>query len=207
MATSSKNELFGRILEALASGVHEFLAEFRAAWPGETMYSLLFELPCEGTHAHAAVATEEGLARIAEKYASKGYRISDGETLTALRIWLRWAGPEDGWFQGNETHCFDRVSNLLDEAFAAKYMEMFDGQLNDLALATLRDLDVRGVFGSTAERERIVLGMCYIGGDNSDEEFLEWAERVNPPAVIERLRREMDESRAMAERIPSPGSK
>jgi hypothetical protein len=204
MATSSKDELFARIMEALAAGVHEFLAEFRAAWPREAMYSFLFELPCEGTHAHAAVATEEGLTRVAEKYASKGYGISDAETLTALRTWLRWAGPEDGWFQGSETHCFDRVSSLLDEAFAAKYMEMFDGQLNDLALATLGDLDVRWVFGSAAERERIVLGMCYIGGDNSDEEFLEWAERVNPPAVIERLRHEIDESRAMGERIASP---
>jgi hypothetical protein len=199
MAKQTREELFASIREALAAGVRDFLTEFRAAWPGETMYGFLFELPCEGTHAHAAAATEEGLIRVADRYASRGYRAKTGDTPTVLRTWLRWAGPEDGWYQGNDTNAFLRASQLLDDAFAAGFMKSFDGQLNDLALAALRDLDALGEFGSGADRERVVLGMCYIGGDNSDEEFLGWAKRVNPPAVMKRLRRELTESGAAGE--------
>jgi hypothetical protein len=200
----SKEKVFARIQDALATGAQAFLGNFRSTLPGETMYSFLFELPCEGTHAHAAVATEEGLIRVAEKYAGWGYRAKDGDTAVALRTWLRWAGPEDGWFQGGDMDCFVTVSDAVDEAVAAGHMEPFDGQLNTLALAALRAMDARGVFGVGIERDMVVLGMCYIGGDNSDEEFLGWAEEVNPPAVMSRLRREIKESRATDERIARP---
>lgn len=127
--------------------------------------------------------------------------------MAALRTWLRWAGPEDGWYQGLETEAFVPTSQHLDEAVAAGWMELYDGQLETQALAALRQLDAEGVFGRGANREVVVLGLCYIGGDNSDEDFLAWAEQVNPPVVMERLIREIGESRAMSDRIPSPGSR
>ena len=35
------------------------------------------------------------------------------------------------------------------------------------------------------------MGLCYIGGDNSEREFLSWPKQVNPPKVYKRLRREL----------------
>ncbi|HEX4609247.1 MAG TPA: DUF4303 domain-containing protein [Urbifossiella sp.] len=162
-------------------------------------------MPPEGTHAHAAVATEEGLTRVAKKYMAKDYAAGLDDAVPLLRTWLRWAGPEDGWFQGLNSDAFTPASKLLDEAFAAELIKPFDGQLEALAQAALRQLDVVGVFGTGVAREAITLGLCYIGGDNSDEEFFAWAEDVNPPTVMQQLRRGIAESRAMSDQIPSPG--
>ncbi|QDU23824.1 DUF4303 domain-containing protein [Urbifossiella limnaea] len=202
-----KEDLLAAIRDSLASGAKTFLAEFRAAWPNETMYSFLFELPPEGSYACAAAATEEGLTRVVKKYAAKGYAAGLKDATAALQKWLRWAGPEDGWFQGLNSDAFVPTSKLLDEAFAAEWIKPFDGQLESLAQSALRHLDTEGVFGTGEGREAVVLGVCNIGGDNSDEDFFAWAEEVNPPTVMQRLRREVLESRSMSDRIPSPGWK
>ena len=69
--------------------------------------------------------------------------------------------------------------------------EAYDGTLEGLCIEVLKELDSVGTFGTGSERERVVLGICYIGGDNSEKEFLNWAKQVNPPKVFKRLRQEL----------------
>lgn len=204
MPTAGKEELFARIRVALVAGVREFLTALGQAQPGETMYGFLFELAPEGTHAEAAAATEEGLLRVVERYVELGYMASEGETATVLRAWLRWAGPEDGWFQGNDNQCFEAANALLDIAIASGFLTPFDDELAGLAIGALRELDAEGCFGTLTEREQVAIGLCYTGGDNTDEEFLDWAEQVNPPSTMARLRREIIRSCAAEERSISP---
>jgi hypothetical protein len=68
---------------------------------------------------------------------------------------------------------------------------MYDGTLNGICIEVLKRMDAEGAFGTGPERERVVLGICYIGGDNSQEEFLGWAKQVNPSSVYKRLRKEL----------------
>jgi hypothetical protein len=71
-------------------------------------------------------------------------------------------------------------------------------------LEVLKELDADQVFGVGKEREKIVIGVCYVGGDNSEEEFLKWAKSVNPPSIIERLRTELraaDESYQITQKL------
>lgn len=73
-------------------------------------------------------------------------------------------------------------------------MQLGDQQLQQLCLEVLQQLDSVGVFASAETRQNILIGVCDVGGDNTEEDFLKWAEVVNPPVVIERLRRELQKA-------------
>ena len=60
------------------------------------------------------------------------------------------------------------------------YKEYGD-ELEKLCVEVLREMAAAGSFD---------IGLCYIGGDNSPEEFLRWARQVNPQTLYRRVRRE-----------------
>lgn len=70
-------------------------------------------------------------------------------------------------------------------------MDYFDGQTQKYAFEALK-LFVHGEhFVDEKSREKIVVGICYSGGDNSDEQLLDWAKMVNSKKVIDRLKKEL----------------
>jgi desulfoferrodoxin (superoxide reductase-like protein) len=77
-------------------------------------------------------------------------------------------------------------------------MELGDQQLQQLCIEVLRELDENGVFPSAEIRQNIVVGVCDVGSDNTEEDFLQWVEAVNPPVVMERLRRELQEAKDLS---------
>ncbi len=188
------------ICSALQSAAEDFLRRVEKANPGETLYAFLFEISCEGFSAFAAVATEEALARYSKAQLAKVKPIEASDSLAIVQSCMRWAGPEAGWYQDLDS-VFDAANDLLSRANAQDLYQMFDGSLNEMCLQVLREMDQAGHFGKGKERDRVVLGICYIGGDNSDEEFLTWAKKVNPPSVIKRLRQELKQSRRDSERV------
>jgi hypothetical protein len=169
---------------ALQAAAEKFLRAVAKDHPGETLYGFLFEISCEGFSAHRAAATEEGLIRYAEEYASKR-----GGDAGRLRAEFRWGSTEDAWYQQPDAS-FDAVNKLLARAEREGLYEMYGGILEGLCIDALKELDAAGVFGTGEARERIVLGICYIGGDHSEKEFLGWAKQVNLPKVFKRLRTE-----------------
>jgi len=188
------------ICSSLRSSAEDFLRRVAKKNPGETLYAFLFEISCEGFSAHGAVATEEALARHAKAQLAEVKPIKASDPLAVVKSGFRWAGPEDGWYQQPDA-AFDAANDLLSRAEAQNLYEMDDGSLNEMCLQVLREMDKAGQFGKGDERDRVVLGICYIGGDNSDEEFLEWAKQVNPPSVMKRLRQELKQSRKDSERV------
>jgi hypothetical protein len=60
----------------------------------------------------------------------------------------------------------------------------------DVVLDVLSQLDRERVFGSGPERARIVIGVWM--GDQSDEQRIEFARRLNPPATVQRFAEEME---------------
>jgi hypothetical protein len=188
------------ISSALRSCAEDFLARVAKANPGETLYAFLFEISCEGFSAHGAVATEEALARYSKAQLAKVKPIKASDPLAIVQSGFRWAGPEDGWYQQPDS-AFNAANELLSRAEAQNLYEMYDGSLNEMCIQVLREMDEAGQFGKGDERERVVLGICYIGGDNSDEEFLGWAKQVNSPSVMKRLRQEHKQSQKDSERV------
>ena len=188
------------ICSALRSSAEDFLRRVAKKHPGETLYAFLFEISCEGFSAHGAVATEEALARYSKAQLAEVKPIKASDPLAVVQSCFRWAGPEDGWYQQPDA-AFNAANDLLSRAEAQNLYEMSDGSLNEMCLHVLREMDKAGQFGTGDERDRVVLGICYIGGDNSDKEFLGWAKQVNPPSVMKRLREELKRSRKDSEHI------
>jgi hypothetical protein len=172
------------IRAALRAAAETFLRGVEKQHPGETLYGFLFEISSVGFSANGAAATEEGLARYAEAYAQE-----NGGTADRLRAEFRWGSTEDAWYQQPDA-AFAAVNKLLARAEREELYEEYGGALEGLCLDVLKDLDAAGTFGTGAARDRIVLGVCYTGGDNSEEEFLGWAKQVNPPKVFKRLKAE-----------------
>jgi hypothetical protein len=172
------------IRKALRTAAEKFLRAVAKEHPGETLYGFLFEISCEGFSAHGAAATEEGLRRYAE-----GYAVKHGGDADQLRSEFRWGSTEDAWYQQPDT-AFTVVNKLLDRAEGQELYGVYGGVLEGLCIDVLKELDAAGMFGTGVARERVVLGVCYIGGDNSEKEFLGWAKQVNPPRVYKRLRTE-----------------
>lgn len=188
-----KNQAFSEIREAISVGAKDFLLAFKRDWAGETIYSFLLEAVWEGTDVEAVAGTEEGLLRITQFYADREGK-QDEESINRLRTELRWGSPEDGWYANYDAGFFDRANHLLSEAHEAGVMELGDQQLQQLCLEVLHALDADGVFGVGEAREKTMIGVCDVGGDHAEEDFLRWAEAVNPPVVMDRLRRELQEA-------------
>jgi hypothetical protein len=185
MAKSRTESLsLGDIRSALHQAAEKFLHAVAKDHPGETLYGFLFEVSCEGFSAHGAAATEEGLSRFAEEWAAER-----GGKVEHLKSEFRWGSTEDAWYQQPDA-AFAAVNRLLARAEREELYEMYAGVLEGLCIDVLKEMDAAGTFGTGATRERVTLGVCYIGGDNSEEEFLGWAKRVNPPKVFKRLRAE-----------------
>jgi hypothetical protein len=197
-APKKKSVTIEEIYSAVRDAAERYLAAIAATHPDETLYAFLFEISCEGFSVHGAVATEEGIARYAQAQLPRVRVTGKLEPLATVTLGMRWAGPEDGWYQQPDA-TFDVANELLRRAETESLYQAYDGSLNNLCLQVLRDLDNAHLFGSGQSRENVVIGICYIGGDNSDEEFLAWAKKVNSPSIIKRLEREIEESRNASE--------
>jgi hypothetical protein len=175
-------------LDAIRAGLKDaaraFLSAVAKKHPGETLYGFLFEVSEVGYAANGAAATEEGLLRYATKYAEE-----EGGDVSERAAEFRWGSTEDGWYQ-EPTKPFDGVNDLLERAEEQELYAEYSGVLEQLCLDALRELDAAGMFGSGPERERVAIGVCHTGGDNTEQQFLGWAKQVNPPIVFKRLKAE-----------------
>jgi hypothetical protein len=156
----------------LAEGV-AFLQAFQKRHEKETIYAFLFELSAVGYAVAAAIATEESLRTHAEECVDD----FDGDVNKAMTE-LRWAGPEDGWHQSEDKH-FRNTNKLLDIAENSELYPEYDGTLEKIALSVIQRMDSAALFGPPKMREKIVLGICHTGGDNSVQDFIKWAS-ANP---------------------------
>jgi hypothetical protein len=187
----SRNEAvtLGTLRGALRLAAEDFLRRVAKAHPGETMYGFLFEISATQFGAHGAVGTEEGLTRYAEKFVAGEYGADFDNDVEKAKAAFRWGSTEDAWYQQPE-EAFDEVNKLLGRAEEQELYEPYGDALEKLCVEVLREMDAAGRFGTGKDRERVGIGICFIGGDNSEEEFLGWARQVNPQKVYRRMRRE-----------------
>lgn len=104
-----------------------------------------------------AVATSLALAKTIEKYIELGYRYRGVQALSdaeAIRIWMKWANPDDGWHYGD----------FNDYAAAQKYLEMHNG--DDLALRNGCLKQLKTVIAQH-DIDDVTLGVTY--GENPED--------------------------------------
>ena len=182
---SVKSTTLKEIEDAMFADGVAFLQAFQKRHAKEAIYAFLFELSSVGFSAAAAIATEESLTRHAEECVDD----LDGDIPQAISE-LRWVGPEDGWYQSEDKQ-FRNANKLLEIAEETELYAEYDGTLEKIALSVIERMDTEGLFGPPEAREKIVLGICHTGGDNSEQDFIKWATSVNPPAIIKRLKTQL----------------
>jgi len=189
----SKPALIEKATAELVDAGRECINAFRAEFPDDHWYAFAFVASCEGTSVYCAIATEEGMDPLVELYAPP-------------RESVRWMGVEDGWrrylLNGkripepplsreqmmapiDEDCTFNRT---LNAAFAEVAFRIFDGNTQKLCIAALKRLDAAGDFGTGVDRDKIAIGYTTME-DLSD--FERTMKKLNPPAVVSRVRREM----------------
>lgn len=183
----AKTTTLQEIEEALFTEGAAFFRDFQKKHNHEHIYSFLFELSEVGYAAAAVIATEESLAEFAQDCADD----FDGDIQRALAE-LKWGSTEEGCYQSEDKH-FRNTNKLLDIAEETELYPDYDGTIEKIALSVLARMDSEGLFGVKEVREKIVIGICHTGGDNSEEDFIKWASAVNPPAVMKRLKAELKE--------------
>lgn len=154
----------------------------------ETPYAYALVLGQVGNWLGYAVATEEGLRRVAQRYHDLGYRYADdecdeAETIDLFTTWMRWSNPDDGWFIND----FPESSGILATLERLVEQGRFGPDAEELeAFCTevLASLAADGDWQRMTAAVSIVAGVTY--GEDPDD-FLRTAVRVNSFEVARRL--------------------
>lgn len=173
----------------LRTSLIEELRSFRERNPGETPYALAL-LPGQcGDGLDYAIATEEGLQRVAAKYYEMGYRYRKrwrweaADSLEKLVEYLRWANPDDGWHYGD----FDarpRVMKSFQRLVAQGKFGEEASELEEFCTEVLASLQDDPAWQSLASDHPVIVGVTW--GSNP-RDFLLTATRANRFAAAQAL--------------------
>ena len=166
----------GTLKTALCDAVREGWAAFRREYPDDPVYGLGLYTSDEAGYIGMTVFSEGGLTEVATEYAEEaGVEIEDKKPC------LRWSpcdSPHHLW----RPDLFETAQKLLDAgADPVAAFEVF--------VDALRTLDAEGTFG--ADRASMVISIWI--GDQSDEDRVDYARRLNPEPIAERFEEELEE--------------
>ena len=191
-----------------APGLHraivEALVDFRRQVPGELPYAFALILGQAGNYLGHAIATEEGLLRVATLYESTGYRyqgepaagISNLDQLMAL---LRWSNPDDGWRYGDFPVESGIPSDLARLVSAGAFGPQADG-LERFCCGVLAALqaDPEWSTASSGLSRPPIVGVT--SGDDPDD-FFRTACQANDPDAVRQLQAEYSRSEELTPMI------
>jgi hypothetical protein len=199
-----------KFAEELRQGIVVSLRAFREQHPTETPYAYALLGGQVANYLGMVIATEEGLQRVAAKYAKLGYRynlfdegIFDEDrpaTIEELTVWLRWANPDDGWHLG-ELPNSKRVQKALDLFGKAGRFGQDGEDFEEFCTNVLASLQDMPAWRAEMARAQVVVGFTY-GSDPRD--FLRTATRANPYPVVRCLWRQTWEADELQPRIQAP---
>lgn len=169
---------FGQRLNAL---VEAAVRRLPTVIGSERLYALALYTSGESDFVYVLISanTEEGLTRVAAKYAERQADAYAGE---AGRRALRWSAPDwayhdfDPSLEALELPDYDDRPPGLDEALYAAFVE------------ALARCDRAGLFGEGEARAGVTLNV--VCGDQGEAFFVAGLEALNPPAVVERFKLE-----------------
>ena len=170
----------------LCEAVYEAWNAFKQEYPRDKVYGLgLYSSEVAG-YIGMTVFSEEGLDAVASEYA-----VRSGRELESEKPALKWSpcdSPHHMWCE----ELFDKAQEVLDAA-----PDPYDDDTNneervvgafEVFVDVLRTLDTEGTFGSG--RSTMVLSVWV--GDQSDEERIDYVQRLNPLELVERFEAELE---------------
>ncbi len=177
------------------------LASFRRireTHPKDTFYCFAFFTNGEFNYVAVTASTDEGLENVAQEYKKKpSYKAM---SLEDLRIDLKWS-PCDSPLHGKAEDVLTALDPLmkgvaaeLDRRFGlkddGKSSDKFAAQVSACFANALKRMDAKSVFGNGDDRKRVVVNLLM--GDQSDEDRITFAERVNPPEAVKMLKHNLE---------------
>lgn len=177
------------LVTRLADAARAAFTRARELHPDESFYCYALYTDAFAAYILPTCCSEEGLREVASRYVEEF-----GGTVAEQAEQLRWNPPDWPYHMLGEEHFADVLGLLqsrgdpwqrdddgLDEEIDARFEACF---------RALTLLDDEGFFGQGADRDRVIVTV--LQGDQSDRSRLENARRLNPPAAIARLERELD---------------
>jgi hypothetical protein len=194
-----------KFAEELRREIVAGLRAFREQHAAETPYAYALLGGTGADYLGTAIATEEGLRRVAAKYAKLGYRYvlltsERPATGAELAAWLRWANPDDGWYMGGLPE-HKRVQEELCALVEAGDLGEDGGDFEEFCTDVLASLQDMPAWQEELARGEVIVGFTY-GSDPRD--FLRTATRANPYPIMRRLWAETWKADELQSRIKSP---
>jgi len=159
----------------------------RAAHAKERFYSFAFYTNGEYNYVALTASTLEGLEAVAQAYKEKpSYKAMSIED---LKLDLKWS-PCDSPLHGAAEDVLTAVDPLM-QALATDGTS-FDWYVFQVRLCfanALKRIDAEGVFGRGENRKKVVVNLLM--GDQSDEDRINFAERVNPSESVKMLKQDL----------------
>ena len=166
------------IEDSIVTAIEAALADFRATNPTEDIYGVALVRSAVGNHVHLALATEQRLERWAANY-------SNNLDLEAKKKCLRWANPDDGWYQDTFSR-FETASSELAAAIASGDLEEFDDRTSEIICAAISRVIEAGKAGAGVA--------CDITHGEDPQEFVYWASQLNPEEIKRQVEAQFAES-------------
>lgn len=122
--------------------------------------------------------------------------------------WLRWY-PSEWELQCEAREHFHEVQEILDDFdihsddVSEEEAEAHISGLRETCARVLADLDAEGMFGNGAAREEVVV--ILMESDQSNDERIAWAKRLNPENVSKRFEAELVTAQSVWERKQQAG--
>ncbi|GGV16150.1 hypothetical protein GCM10010182_41150 [Actinomadura cremea] len=188
-ADRARRAATGELAARLADAARAAFTQARDAHPGERFYCYGLFTGALMEYVLPTCSSEQGLRAVARVYAGEF-----GRTVGEQAGELRWS-PADSPHHMLGEHHFGAVAELLESrgdvgamASAAAAAEA-EARL-EACFRALARLDDEGFFGRGDDRAQVIVTV--LQGDQSDRSRLENARRLNPPAAVERLARDLD---------------
>jgi len=194
-------------LKKLEDELHRLgLAGFRRIreeHPKDHFYCFAFYSNGEFTYAALTASTYEGLDRVTHDYMKKPPY--NAMTIEDLRLDLKWS-PDDSPLHGAPEDILTALDPLMEAVTAElrrrsnlkddwKSFDEFVTQVSTCFANALRRIDTDGAFGRGEERKQVVVN--FLMGDQSDENRIGFAERVNPVESVKMLKQDLEAARRL----------
>ncbi|MCM8540944.1 MAG: DUF4303 domain-containing protein [Lentisphaeraceae bacterium] len=151
------------IEQTIISEAKQAINKFKQSFPSEKVYGFALVPSSLGNYVVCAIATEERLTKTAEGY---DYPF----TLEKKKAWLKWANPDDGWYQDTFDD-FKASSKLLETAIETGQLEEYDERVSSIMVNVLKVL----------KEEKVLESAIYSLTHAEDpQEFIYWAKQINP---------------------------
>ncbi|MCE9532707.1 MAG: DUF4303 domain-containing protein [Planctomycetes bacterium] len=168
------------------------------AHPKDEFYCFAFYTNGEMNYVGVTASTYQGLDKVAQEYKKKPPYMA--MSIEDLRLDLKWS-PCDSPLHDNAENDLTALDSLMQAVDAelsrrfdlkddGKSFKEFEAQVRGCFASALKRIDGEGVFGSGDQRKKVVANLLM--GDQSDEDRIGFAARVNPSESVKMLKQDLE---------------